>query len=441
MKHLLLAAAAVVTLAGTPAFAQTSAPSAAVAANDDVLYTVRKGDTLIGLAKRGFKREGDYRTAQRLNRVANPRALRPGSVLRLPIGLLRTQPIGARIVAFRGGAAVNGAPARIGLNVSEGMELRTDPNAFMALELADGSLLTLPSRSRIRITDLHRVVLTGSVVKRFMLTSGRSETEATPIKRGDSFEVRTPVSVSAVRGTRFRVSLVEGTDGASTSVLEGNVAVAGGAQSVAVPAGKGVLASEQGPGAPVPLLPKPTLRDPDRLQDEELVTFRTETMPEAVRYRVQLSTDAGFVDTFAEGDSADPEVSFPGVPNGSFFARATVLSKEGIEGFPVVQAFERKQNNITAEAGEIDDCPAGRCLRFRWRVGGEGERRYRFQIAASPDGVPIVDQSEMTGSEIVLTDLPGGTYYWRVESSLIEGGKRQSKWSDQQELRVAPARK
>ena len=45
----------------------------------------------------------------------------------------------------------------------------------------------------------------------------------------------------------------------------------------------------------------------------------------------------------------------------------------------------------------------------------------------------------MTGSEIVITDLPGATYYWRVESTLIDGEERQSKWMDWQELRVAPA--
>ncbi|WP_213982699.1 FecR domain-containing protein [Sphingomonas sp. dw_22] len=436
MRRMLAAVAAIAVLASMPVSAQTVP---ATQSTDDVLYTVRQGDTLIGLAKRGFKRNIDYLAAQRLNKVANPRALRPGSVLRLPVRLLRTQPVGARIIAFRGAAMVNGAAARVGMAVAEGMELRTGADAFLALELADSSLLTLPSRSQIKVVDLHRVVLTGNVMKRFMLTGGRSETEAQPIRRGDSFEVRTPLSVSAVRGTRFRVSLVEGTEGASTSVLEGKVAVAGGTKSVAVPAGLGVLASTQGPGTPVPLLPRPTLRDPDRLQDEERVTFRMEPLQGAMRYRVQLSTDAGFVDTFAENDAATPEIGFAGVPNGSFFARATALSQEGIEGFPVVQSFERRQNNITAEAGEIDDCPVQRCLRFRWRVGGEGERRFRFQISASPDGVPIIDQTEMTGSEIVLTDLPGGIYYWRVESSLIEGGRRQSKWSDQQELRVAPA--
>ncbi|MBO9622320.1 MAG: FecR domain-containing protein [Sphingomonas sp.] len=435
MRLLLLASAAL--LANMGAAAAQTAP----ADSDEVLYTVRKGDTLIGLAQRGFKREADHVVAQRINRVANPRALRPGSVLHLPLRLLRTQPIGAKVAAFRGAATVAGAPARVGMEVGEGAEIRTDANAFLALELADGSLLTLPSRSQIRVTGLHRVVLTGTAVKTFLLTQGRTETEVTPIKRGDSFQIRTPVSVAAVRGTKFRVSLPDAADAAGTGVLEGHVAVAAGEKTVEVPAGQGVVASAQGPGAPVALLPKPALLDPDKLQDEALVRFRLSPVEGAARYRIQLATDAGFIDTFAEAESATPELSFADVPNGSFFARATLLSREGIEGFPAVNSFERKQNNITAEAAEVDDCPATRCLRFRWRAGGEGDRRFRFQIAPAPGAKPIIDNAEMTGSEIVITDLPGGTYYWRVESSLIEDGKRQSKWMDYQELRVAPMRR
>ena len=406
---------------------------------DHITYTVKAGDTLIGLAQRGFRRQADYVVAQRLNGVRNPRVLRIGSTLRLPRRILRVEPIGARVIAFRGAAQVSGAAAQVDMEVREGAVLSTGANAFLAIELADGSVLTLPSRSRMNVAGLHRIVLTGDEVKRFVLANGRTETEVAPLKRGSTFEIETPISVAAVRGTRFRVSLGEAEDSSGTGVLEGNVAVATGESAVDVPAGQGVTASDEGLGAPVPLLPKPELLDPDRLQDEELVTFAVEPVQGAALYRAQLATDAGFIDVFAEVESQTPGLSVPEVPNGSFFVRLTAISSAGLEGLPGAYTFERRLNTITAEVGEPDDCPAGRCLRFRWRASGEGERRFRFQIARSPDGVPIVDRTGMTGSEIVITDLPGATYYWRVESTLIDGEERQSKWMDWQELRVAPA--
>jgi hypothetical protein len=283
-------------------------------------------------------------------------------------------------------------------------------------------------------------VLTGTTIKQFDLIEGRTETEVQKaVRPDDRYEIRTPVSVAAVRGTKFRATFGEGASASGTSVLEGTVGVAAGQKTVAVPQGQGVVASADGPGELLPLLPKPALQNPDKVQDEDLVAFAVAPQPGAASYRLQLARDAGFIETFAEAEDKAPALTFAGVPNGSFFVRATAISPEGIEGFPSTYSFERRLNSIKAEVGEPEECPARRCLRFRWRAAGEGERRYRFQLTAKPGGTPIIDAPEMTANEITLTDLPGGTYYWRVESALIDGRRRQSKWMDYQELRVAPA--
>lgn len=410
--------------------------------SDEIVYVVKRGDTLIDLANRGFRRQVDYLVAQRRNKIANPRRLQPGSSLHIPVRILRTQPIGAKVVAFRGAALVAGSKPQVGTTIREGAVLQTGSDAFLAIELADGSLVTLPSRSRVKVTGLHRIILTGDTVKRFDLIEGRTETEVQKAKKpGDRFEIRTPVSVAAVRGTKFRVTYGDENATAGAGVLEGAVAVTAAAKSVDLPEGQGLVASASGPGDPVPLLPKPALENPDRLQDDELVSFTAAPVAGASVYRIQLAADAGFIETFAEAEAPTPALTFAGIPNGSFFARVSAISPQGIEGFASDYSFERRQNNVKAEVGEADTCPTKRCLRFRWRAGGEGERRFRFQLASRPGGIPIIDEPEMAGSEIVITDLPGGTYYWRVESSLIEAGKRHSKWTDYQELRVAPIRR
>jgi hypothetical protein len=431
MRRILLIAA--LTMSSSPLVA------APAARPDEIVYTVQAGDTLIDLAKRGFNRRVDYVVAQRLNRIANPRALQPGSAMRIPARILRTRPIDAKVIAFRGNALVGGSKARVGLKVVEGSTLQTGADGFLTIELGDGSQLTLPSRSTMKVVGLHRIVLTGAAVKSFELLTGRTETEVQKAERPtDRFEIHTPVSVAAVRGTKFRVTF--GDQGAAgASVLEGTVGVGAAGKVVAVPQGKGIVATAKGPGALVALLPKPDLTDPDRVQDEEILSFPLKPVAQAARYRVQLARDAGFVETFGESEAATPLVTFADVPNGSFFARATAISAEGIEGFPAVYTFERRLNAIKAEVNEPDNCPARRCLRFRWRAAGEGEHRYRFQLATVPGGFPVIDEPEMRESEIVLTDLPGGTYYWRVESSLIDGGRRQSKWMNYQELRVSAA--
>jgi hypothetical protein len=428
--------AAILALVAVPAGAATPVPTT------DLIYTVKRGDTLIGIAERGLKRWGDYAVVQRLNRVANPRKIPVGTKLRVPRTLLRLEAVDARVTAFRGAAEVDGGGARIGMAVPEGSKLSTGTNGFLAIELADGSSLTLPSRARIEVAALHRVVLTGDVVKRFVLVNGRTEAKVIPAQPGNSFEIETPVSVAAVRGTRFRVSVNEEQTGSGTGVLEGLVGVANDGALVELPAGQGVGASKEGLRAPVALLPRPSLLNAERVQDDDLVTFAVEPVAGAEWYRAQLATDAGFIDVFAESESLTPQLSAEGVPNGSLFARFTAISPDGLEGIPSNHTFERRLNTIRGEAGEADTCPARRCLRFRWAAGGEGERRFRFQIAQTADGTPLIDRTELTVDEIIITDLPAGTYFWRVESALLlDGGRRQSRWMDHQELQVAPVKR
>ena len=64
------------------ALAGASVSAAPPSQPDYITYTVKAGDTLIGLAERGFRREADYAVVQRVNDVRRPRALRIGSTLR-----------------------------------------------------------------------------------------------------------------------------------------------------------------------------------------------------------------------------------------------------------------------------------------------------------------------------------------------------------------------
>jgi hypothetical protein len=69
-------------------------------------YTVQRGDTLYALAQAYFTHPGDYRTVRRANHISNPRRLPAGMELEVPIELLRTRPILAHLLAFRGDVTI-----------------------------------------------------------------------------------------------------------------------------------------------------------------------------------------------------------------------------------------------------------------------------------------------------------------------------------------------
>ncbi|WP_129794523.1 FecR domain-containing protein [Sphingosinicella sp. CPCC 101087] len=412
---------------------------------DPVLYTTRQGDNLYTLAQRYFVRTADYVRVQRLNRVIDPYRLPVGRTLRIPRALLRHEPLTATVIAMRGQVRVTRGGREVavaeGTKISEGDEISTAANAFVSLRLEDGSTVSLPSRSRVGVRRLRRVLLTGGIERSFALEAGRTRAVVTPAENeDDGFRISTPVSVSAVRGTEFRARFEPDSARAATEVIDGTVAVAANAEAdpVALAAGFGAVSTAAGTSPPVPLLPAPELRRPGKVQDEPELNFEVEPLENAAAYRVQVARDAGFLDVAADETAQTPNVTLPPVPDGTWFVRASALDAQGLEGLAATYSFQRRLQQIETA---LEQRQAGRYREylFRWIVEGSGTRQYRFQLMKDrPDATPMVDEAGLTTGRFVVTDLPEGTYYWRVMSVQFVDGSAFAKWSAMEQLTITP---
>lgn len=419
------------------AMAQKAAP-----AEPPVSYVVKPGDTLIGLGRAYLNGPNDYKSVQKANKVREPRRLRPGSQLNIDPNLLKSTPIAASLSAFSGPVQVEAggqrAPARVGMALAEGHVVTTGPGAFATFELEDGSRVTLPSNTRVRIGRLRLVLINNAPQRVFHLDQGRGTISATPTPNPASrFEVRTPVSVSAVRGTEFRVGAAD--DKAQTEVLKGAVGVdAGEVASGAppVPAGFGVSATAAGVSAPVKLLSAPKLGPGGQNQSDKTVRFAVEPLAGAAAYRLQLSRDAGFVDVFGEATTKEAAASFGEMANGTYFVRLTALDPGGLEGFPADYSFDRDLDTLDAAAPSDSREGKHRKFLFRWSSAGDGVRNYRFQLFAGDNKVPTVDQPGLAEPQLTLTDLPPGTYAWRVTAVRFKNGTTTEKLGPLQTLQI-----
>lgn len=418
------------------ALAQQGVPTA-----PDARYVVKKGDNLYNLGVRYFARPGDYETVRRLNRIPNPRSLRPGSTLVIPYRVMRTQPITAELVAYSGAVRIEQAgrlaAPRVGLPIVEGMALTTGPNGFLTVELSDESRITLPSNSSGRVRQLREVPMTGGLLRVFDLDTGRSSTSATPDSKPDSrFLIRTPLSVSAVRGTEFRVATLS--DGqATTEVLKGLVGVSGASAEVAIAEAFGVSVTPAAVGPPLRLPPTPKLVRGGRAQEDAAVTFEVEPVAQAVAYRLQLANDAGFIDTFGEVRTDRTVVAFEGVADGTYFVRATAIDAVGLEGAASNYGFDRDLNIL--EPGQAAPEKSGKLRKylFKWTATGQGLRTYRFQLFGEAQArTALVDQPGLEAPQLVLTDLPPGAYFWRVTATRLNRGGITEKVGVLQELNV-----
>ena len=440
--------AAVLALAATPGLAapptKKPAPAKPASGEPPVNYTVQRGDTLIALGRNYLRKPSDYRRVQTANQISRPTAMPVGKTLTIDPNLLKTTPIDARLSAFSGKVEVetNGrrTPAQTGMVIQEGQRIITGPGAFATFEMEDASRVTLPSNTAVRVERLRTVTLTNAPQRVFRLDEGRSTIQATPNPNPNGrFEVRTPVSISAVRGTEFRVGA--GGEKAQTEVIKGGVGVGLGEAAPSgtpVPAGFGVTATPAGVSLPVALLPAPKLGDGGQNQSDKTVHFAVQPVSGAVAYRLQLSRDAGFVDLFAETTQDAPTADFGALDNGTYFIRLTALDAGGLEGLPADYSFDRDLDVLEPGAAPTPEQNGKhRNFLFRWSAAGDGVRTFRFQLFAGTETTaPIVDQPGLSEPQLTLTDLPPGAYGWRVSATRFKNGAITEKVGPLQSLQI-----
>jgi hypothetical protein len=112
------------------------------------------------------------------------------------------------VIASRGKVDLDGQPARVGAAIGEGAAVRTGADGMVAIKLADGSTITVQSKSAIRLETARQFANTGGVSDSVIrLDAGRLETAVARQKGpGSRYEIRTPTSNMGVRGTVFRAA-------------------------------------------------------------------------------------------------------------------------------------------------------------------------------------------------------------------------------------------
>ncbi|MGF6774231.1 hypothetical protein P3T18_006746 [Paraburkholderia sp. GAS199] len=409
-----------------------------------VTYITRNGDTLYDIAGRYLRDPRDWAVLSRLNHVSAPRRMPAGIALRLPADRLRQNPESARVIATSGPADHafgNGpyVPLVQGATLGEGDHIRTGHDGFVTLELPDGSHVTLTQDGMLDVGSLRRTVLTGSADRILQLHRGEVQSEVThATKKDDRFQIRSPSVVAGVRGTRFKVAYDGDTRITSVEVLDGAVGVDPAARhdAPAIRPGMPLQASAQlvkarfgsvtrtgdTVGAPLALLPAPALIAPAKVQDGKTVAFDLVPTEGAQAYRVQIARDADQLDLIRDLRVSAPQADFDDLADGTYFVRIAAIDAHGLEGLPQVYAFERRQVGLAASGAPR---AGSRDYEFRWFVSrSTGETRFRFVLAATADlRQPIVDRTDLSGGELVVSDLPAGVYYWTIVAEQFDNGR------------------
>ncbi|HEV8689666.1 MAG TPA: FecR domain-containing protein [Ideonella sp.] len=402
-----------------------------------VAHRIERGDTLIGLLRPG----ADWRSVQRMNRIANPRRLQPGKVIRIPAQLLREQPTVAEVVHAHGDVSVVRAPSTTpealagGATLAAGDAVHTGAQSSVTLRFADGSRLLLRPSSRLRLDRLMRSATGASTG--LSLDDGAADSEVlkltTPGPR--RYEIRTPQAILGVRGTEFRTRVDAGAT--RVEVLEGRVGALKGAREAGVSSGEGVVADGAGVKREA-LPPAPRLADvPARIERMPL-RVGWSTPGEAQRVRAQVLTADEPPKLVLDGVfDAPPARWAEDIPDGRYALRVRAIGASGLEGPDAQAAFLLKARpeppfirTPAADARTIDET-----VLLAWTLNVSAPR-VRLQVSDTADfAQPRIDRADLDGTE-ARVPLMLGTQHWRLASIRADGD--QGPFGDAQSVTRVP---
>lgn len=424
--------------------AALAASSPRAQAGDDFVYTTCAGDNLWDIAARLLKSPGDWPALQERNKLAEPRRMPPGILLRIPKKLLRFDAAPAKVAAVRGDTRLASGPLETGATVKAGDVLATGKDSWVALDLADGSRLVLQPESRLRLEALQGARAAGIYRTQLDLQSGRVENQVQKQQDKETgYRLRTPAAVIAVRGTGFRVA-AESDKSSRAEVTEGVIQVKGGKsrRPLSLQAGEGLVVGSDAPlPAAVPLLPAPDLAGLAEQQDRVLMRFSFPALSGAVAYRAQVAEDKDFQKVAAEGVFQTPSARFAGLADGKLWLRVRGIAANGLEGRDAHRALTLKARpeppfpSLPAPAGKV----RGETVDFQW-TQAEGAVSYRLQLAVGGDfSQPVAEAKGLKDTTWNSGKLAPGLYTWRVASVRGDGDKGPFGDAVPFELRPTPA--
>lgn len=424
--------------------------AAAVSAGEPVFtHVVTREETLIALSRRLLADPRQWPQLQQHNRIADARRVPVGTVLKIPVRLLATEPVPARVLSASGEVSgPQGVAVAAGQALPQGARLQAGDGGQATLQLVDGTVLRLRAGSTVQVETSQRLPRSGEVLSGVKVEAGQVEVQAQkrPGAGAPGFQISTPQGLLGVRGTEFRVSVDARAETTRNEVLEGQVMTEGrdGRAGRSVAAGFGVVVDRSGTVTPpVRLLAPPDVSAWPALQERVLVRFPIRPQPAVVAYRAQVAAaaDPAFERVLQDVRSTGAELRLVDLPNGDYRIRVRAEDAQGLQGRDALHLFTlkaRPEPPLPTGPGP-KAVVSGARLDLAWASVDEA-RSYRLQLARDEAmREPIQDQRTLAGTAWSVDALAPGVYFWRLASERSDTDQGPFGPVQRVELRALPA--
>lgn len=389
---------------------------------------VHQGTNLIHIARKYCTSQSAWKTIARINNVKPPYIIYAESTLHIPSSLLLVQKTTARVASLSGSPRLISGSGNVVLHkgdqVLPGQTVLTGPNEYVHLIYPDSRHTRIGPESAMRLVYLMRLA-DDNLQAGFFLEKGKIIHQIdTPLKKNEHFQTRTPVALTGVRGTEFRLKMEDGNTGV-VETLKGTVSVDASGRHLRLPKGKGTRVKKGFPPSPPHQLPAPPaavqLKDYYRVLPVVLPAPEHDT---ARMIRLRITRDSKGSETIQEF-TAPPgkKILIPSIADGRFFIFLTAVDRQNFESIqtgplnlkvrtdPPAPLISRPKNDVTIFESTMT---------IEW-LQSEQAVKYQAQLATDGEFSTVIEEQESSTPRLTTKSLEPGKYFFRVRLVTDDG--------------------
>ncbi len=406
---------------------------------------IEEGISLIHLTEKYCTSKYHWKEIAQINNLTEPYKIYEGDTVKIPLELLKKKIASARISSIVGSVyrlqSDDGSlqPVKEGEKIGAGETLVTGEDGFAYLVLSDNRFIRISSNSQFTFTYLFQLE-DKSLKAEFFLENGNVSIDVRrKLGKNETMQTRTPISITGVRGTFYRVKMDGDTSAVET--LRGNVALSAAGSMVMVKEGKGSLVKDGAPpSAPQKLPPAPPVPAMKKVYREPGLRIASPQVKEG-HCRLRICSDKAGETTVWTAESTDgKDFLIVGLEDGEYYAFFTTINAQGLEGLPTaaIPFLLRTVPGAPVLSSPYD----GRQLfdpafTFRW-LKGKGDAGYRVQVASDKEFTNLLAEEECEDTEYTYQNAAPGTYHFRAQAVADDGFCSNYSLADSVEIKELP---
>lgn len=384
---------------------------------------VQRGTNLIRIARQYCASPSDWKVIAGINKLSSPYIIYADSTLEVPLSILRTKKVSARVISIKGAPLlVTGEHKTLQLHkgdtVLPGQTVVTRDDEYVHLIYPDNKHSRIGPESKMLLVYLMRLA-DNNLQAEFFLDRGRmTNSIERKLKPNEHFRTRTPMAITGIRGTEFRLK-VEDAETNIVETLKGRVALSAAGKEILVAKGQGSRVKKGKPPAPPHALPPspklPEMQDIYRVLPVVIAAPRQKNIRSM---RIRVTKDKKGMNTLTE-QSTPPgkKFSLSTLADGSYFLFFTGTDQQGFESLPTGPVGLHIRTNPGAP---IISSPKNNqkffksTVKVRWLQSDQADH-YTVQLATDPNFTHLIDKQQTTKDFYTTPALKPGNYFFRVQ--------------------------